>query len=39
MDNINLKNFGEIISTEEYLIDKEKKVVAQFNYNPRTQFL
>ena len=32
MDNINLKNFGEIISTEEYLIDKEKKVVAQFNY-------
>ena len=33
MDNINLKNFGEIISTEEYLIDKEKKVVAQFNYN------
>ena len=32
MDNINLKNFGEIISTEEYIIDKEKKVVAQFNY-------
>ena len=23
MDNINLKNFGDIISTEEYLIDKE----------------
>ena len=32
MDNINLKNFGKIISTEEYIIDKEKKVVAQFNY-------
>ena len=32
MDNINLKNFGDIISTEEYIIDKEKKVVAQFNY-------
>ena len=32
MDNINLKNFGDIISTEEYIIDKENKVVAQFNY-------
>ena len=32
MDTINLKKYGKVISTEEYLIDKENFLIAEFNY-------
>ena len=32
MNKINLEDYGEIISTEEYLIDKEYKLISSFLY-------